>query len=86
MGGLSGDELAAWVVASCERQGVPVKVTDAVVVSRVVVLLGGRGERAGSVAERGANPPGRPDQSRQTGSTRPGSTLRAPGVPAAMTA
>lgn len=32
--------VVAWVVASCERQGVPVKVTDAAVVARVGVLLG----------------------------------------------
>jgi hypothetical protein len=28
------------VVASCERQGVPVKVTDAAVLARIGVLLG----------------------------------------------
>lgn len=39
--GLSGEALAAWVEASCEAQGVPVKVTDAGAVDRVVVLLGG---------------------------------------------
>lgn len=39
--GLSGDALAAWVAASCERQGVPVRVTDAGIVSRLVVLLDG---------------------------------------------
>ncbi len=32
--------VVAWVVASCERQGVPVKVTDAAVVARIGVLLG----------------------------------------------
>lgn len=34
------DRLAAWVAASCARHGVPVRVTDAVVVARVAVLLG----------------------------------------------
>ncbi|MCB9373134.1 MAG: hypothetical protein H6518_10180 [Microthrixaceae bacterium] len=32
--------VVAWVVASCERQGVAVKVTDAAVVARIGVLLG----------------------------------------------
>lgn len=37
-------DLAAFVAASCERQGVPVKVSDSVVVGRVAALLGaGRG-------------------------------------------
>lgn len=35
-------ELAAWVAASCQRHGVPLKVTDAGVVSRVAVLLSGK--------------------------------------------
>ena len=38
--GLSREELAEFVARSCERQGVPVKVTDAVVVGRVAALLG----------------------------------------------
>lgn len=33
-------DLAAWVAASCESQGVPVKVTDPEVVRQVWVLLG----------------------------------------------
>lgn len=45
--GLSGGELAAWVTASCAAQGVPVKVTDALVVERVSALLGGRGAGCG---------------------------------------
>lgn len=36
---LTGSELAAWVNESCARQGVPAKVTDFGVVSRVAVLL-----------------------------------------------
>ena len=38
---LTSTEFAAWVTASCVRQGVPVKVTDSVVVARVAVLLSG---------------------------------------------
>ncbi len=38
---LSGEELAAFVAASCERCGVPVKVTDAAVLRVVATLLGG---------------------------------------------
>lgn len=39
--GLSGEALAAFVTRSCEAQGVPVRLADAGVVGRVVVLLGG---------------------------------------------
>lgn len=39
MGRLTDTELAEWVGASCERHGVPVKVTDAVVVANVAALL-----------------------------------------------
>jgi hypothetical protein len=38
---LPADELAAWVEASCAVQGVPSRVTDALLLARVVVLLGG---------------------------------------------
>lgn len=34
------DAVVEWVVESCERQGVPVKITDTAVVGRVAVLLG----------------------------------------------
>ncbi|GAB2767856.1 hypothetical protein GCM10027020_20870 [Nocardioides salsibiostraticola] len=37
---LTDEELAAWVTASCEAQGVPVRVTDPTVVRRVGTLLG----------------------------------------------
>ena len=40
---LSAEELAAWVEASCASQGVPVKVTDPMVVRRVGTLLGASG-------------------------------------------
>ena len=39
--GLTPDGLAAFVEASCRRQGVPVKVTDAIVIAGVVSLLSG---------------------------------------------
>lgn len=52
---LSGADLARWVMASCARQGVPVKVTDALVVSRVAVLLSGRTQRRTAGAEGAAD-------------------------------
>lgn len=41
LSGLSDEELHAWVQALSDRQGVPVKVSDARVREAVVVLLGG---------------------------------------------
>lgn len=38
--GLTGEDLAAFVVRSCEAQGVPVFVTDAAVLARVCALVG----------------------------------------------
>jgi hypothetical protein len=38
---VSPESVAAWVSASCAAQGLPVKVTDAGAVARVVTLLGG---------------------------------------------
>lgn len=67
-------EFIAWLTASCERQNVPVTVTDPTVIARIATLLG-------------ASHPARPSaHTRQTGSTRPMSRLRDPGVPGAMTA
>ncbi len=51
MEGLSGDEFAAWVKASCERSGVPVFVTDPGVLVQVGRLVGGR---PGGSARRGS--------------------------------
>jgi hypothetical protein len=48
--GLSGRplaEVAAWVQASCQAQGVPVHVTDTAVLRDVAALLGA-GSRSGS--------------------------------------
>jgi hypothetical protein len=76
---LAGAELARWVMASCARQGVPVKVTDAQVVARVAVLLSGQALRRTAGAEGAAGlrspaasqPPHRLDPGRvQTPSTR----------------
>lgn len=41
MGRLSGEELAAFVAASCQRSGVPLRVSDPGSVRDVVVLLTG---------------------------------------------
>jgi hypothetical protein len=38
---LSPEDLAAWVRASCQSQGVPARITDPGTLARVVVLLGG---------------------------------------------
>ena len=48
MARLSGDDLAVFVTASCVRSGVPVKVTDALVVRSVVVLMTGTASAAGA--------------------------------------
>jgi hypothetical protein len=56
---LSAEQVAAWVAASCGAQGVPVRVSDPVVVRQVGVLLGAApaGSRAhprsGSTRDRG---------------------------------
>ena len=42
MEGLSREEFAAWVAASCERSGVPVFVTDPAALVQVGRLVGGR--------------------------------------------
>lgn len=50
MAGLSAEEVAAWVEASCAAQGVPARVTDPEAVRRVGVLLRA-GDRTGPQAE-----------------------------------
>lgn len=51
--GLDLDALAAWVQASCQRQGVPVFVSDPGVLTRVKALVGvGMPVRGGSAAGR----------------------------------
>lgn len=57
---LSAEQIAAWVIASCRAQGLPVRVSDPLVVRQVGVLLGAApaGSRAhprsGSTRDRGA--------------------------------
>lgn len=41
---LTREELAAWVTASCQEQGVPVKVTHPSVIRQVGTLLGAPAE------------------------------------------
>lgn len=41
MAGMTPDQLAVFVAESCERQGVPLKVTDARVLADVAILLRG---------------------------------------------
>jgi hypothetical protein len=67
-------EFIAWLTASCERQNVPVTVTDPTVIARIATLLGTDRQARSSV------------QTRHTGRTRPMSRLRDPGIPGAMTA
>lgn len=35
-------EFTAWLTASCERQGVPVTITDPIVITQVITLFGTR--------------------------------------------
>lgn len=65
MGRLTDEQVAAWTVASCEAQGLPVAISDPTVVDQVAVLLTGRSgrrppERAGALAGR-SQPPDRAD-------------------------
>ena len=72
MAGLTPDQLAVFVAASCERQGVPVKVTDVRVLGSVATLLRGDGalltlqRRKRVVADDGAEESGL--ELRETGS------------------
>lgn len=43
----TSEEVRRWVEASCAAQGVPVKVTDALVVRRVGMLLGAGSDAVG---------------------------------------
>ena len=57
------EQLAAWVAGSCADQSVPVKITDALVVSQVAALLGRRDpspparERGRARTRRSSEPP-----------------------------
>lgn len=39
-------EFTAWLLASCERQGVPVTISDPAVITQVVTLLGAGASQA----------------------------------------
>lgn len=69
MGRVDPQEVAEWVSATCEAQGVPVRVTDPDVVRSVAVLLSGR---AAGPQPRGSAGGARrtAGQSRQVGCTR----------------
>lgn len=67
-------EFIAWLTASCQRQGLPVTITDPTVIARIATLLG-------------AHRPARPAaQTRRTRATRPVSRLGKPGTPGAIRA
>ena len=68
MGSLTAEAVAAWVTASCQAQGVPVKVSEARTVEQVRVLLTGHAGRTAPARQRGrsapagrSQPPERPD-------------------------
>lgn len=39
-------EFTAWLTASCERQGIPLMITDPAVITQVATLMGTRTQRA----------------------------------------
>lgn len=51
---MTADELAVWVTASCERQGIPVKITDRRVITEVAALLTDGTVRAPTRGEAGS--------------------------------
>ena len=46
--GVDRDEVARWLAASCEAQGVPVRIVDPLIVRNVVTLLDGRARERSS--------------------------------------
>ena len=68
MAGLTQDEFVAWVAASCQRSGVPLRIADSVAIHGVVVLLQGRDSRRAAqrlAADRtGSDPPDQIDSGR----------------------
>lgn len=80
-GGRSGlvpfEAVMAWLEASCAAQGVPVVVTDAVVLAQVAVLISGRGGRRTRQAQRAP--------ALQQSMSEPPQGLHTPGVQAAGT-
>ena len=57
MGSLTAEAVAAWVTASCQAQGVPVKVSEARTVEQVRVLLTGQAGRTAPARQRGRSAP-----------------------------
>lgn len=72
--GLTAEQIAAWVTASCAAQGVPVKVSDPVVIGQVRTLLTGAG--SARLTRSGKRPPRRrsepPDRPNPIGIEPPG--------------
>lgn len=58
VGALTEEQIRVWTATSCAEQGLPVAITDPVVVDRVAVLLTGRARRNGR-----ARPPAGDDRS-----------------------
>ena len=64
VGGSSGFDLARFVDASCARSGVPIKLADVAVTSRVAALLSGRPSRVSEASpggRAGSDPPAQID-------------------------
>lgn len=59
---MNGFDLAAFVEASCQRSGVPVKLSDPVVRDRVALLLSGRAVRGDASAAHGRRPSDAPNE------------------------
>lgn len=59
---LTDFDLAAFVAASCERSGVPLKVSDSVVRDRVALLLSGRAVRSDAQRHPDAGPSDSPHE------------------------
>ena len=57
---MSEAEFVAFVVASCERSGVPVRMVDAMVVEQVASVLQGRATRRPAVRGAGDRPDSEP--------------------------
>lgn len=60
MGRLSPEQVAAWVIATCEAQGVPLKISDRLAVQQVSIPLGGASARTEPARQRGEGAPDTP--------------------------
>lgn len=77
------EALTAWVHASCARQGVPVKITNPVVIANIATILTGNRDSA-RAEHRPATGIG--GQVRHSGRIRSGSTEWEPGLPGRIVA